>query len=107
MERAKRLELSPQESEAVDNERGKSVSDGSGAQGTAHDTFPKGLEPPQDWSGYDPEVHWDDLPAATNSASHGVCSPELRQLVRWWPNVEREIQEMILGLARPWKGDGA
>jgi len=71
----------------------------------------EGFEPPvllsQDVDGYDPDVSWETLPSPGASRKFGILSPELRQLVRWWPGVEREIQEIILGLARPWKGDGS
>jgi hypothetical protein len=61
----------------------------------------------QDVEGYDPDVVFETLPSPTASPNLGILSPELRQLVRWWPGLTREIQEVILGLARPWRGDGS
>ena len=60
----------------------------------------------QDVGGYDPSVVWETLPSSIASPIFGILSPELRQIVRWWPKLTREIQEIILGLARPWRGDG-
>lgn len=61
----------------------------------------------QDVEGYDPDVVWETLPSPIASPNLGIRSPELRQLVRWWPGLTRDVQEIILGLARPWRGDGS
>ena len=102
-----RFELSPQLPEGVDS----GVKDGGGhtsdAQLTAHGESEALGQPEPDTSGYDSDVVFETLPSQIASPNLGILSPELRQFVRWWPDLTREVQEIILGLARPWRGDGS
>jgi hypothetical protein len=71
----------------------------------------EGFEPSvgltEDADGYDPNVVWETLPSSIASRKFGIMSPELRHLVRSWANLDRDTRLVILGLSRPWRGDGA
>ena len=107
MERAKRLELSSQVTEGAG---GAKESEGSGetdAQGTAQTESETSDEPPLDASGYEPTAVFEVLPPLDDAEYLDDLDPELREFVRNWRDLDRDIKLIILGLARPWRGDGA
>ncbi|MGA2693509.1 MAG: hypothetical protein ABSF76_14190 [Opitutaceae bacterium] len=107
MERAKRLELSSQVTEAADRARESEASGGADAQGTAQAESEASGEPAADVSGYEPNAVFELLPPLDDAEYLDDLDPELREFVRNWPNLDRDIKLIILGLARPWRGDGA
>jgi hypothetical protein len=102
-----RFELSPQLPEGVDS----GVKDGGGhtsdAQPTAHGEAEALGQPEPDTSGYDPDAIFELLPPLGDSGRGDDLDPELREFVSNWPNLDRDIKLIILGLARPWRGDGS
>ena len=71
----------------------------------------EGFEPSgpstQGVDGYEPSIVWELLPSPIASPRAGILSPELRQLVRNWAELDETTRLTILGLARPARGDGS
>ena len=107
MERAKRLELSSSVTEGAGRAKESKGSGDADAQGAAQAGSEASDEPPPDVSGYEPNAVFELLPPLDDAEYLDELDPELREFVRNWRDLDREIKLIILGLARPWRGDGS